>query len=351
MKKIKIIIFISAFILFILLGVIFWYELNINFKINSKSGYVKFQILPNQKMGIILDNLKKEKLISSTSAAYIYLNIQKPLFSFYPGEYRLYNGENLPALLNTFNKGPFYKIIYIPSGLRIAEEANVIRNELSVTNKQYKFSRSNFRLIAHKTFRNYYNYSFLSYIPSQGTLEGFLYPGYYTVPLNANAKYIIGKELSSFENNIFLKYKSLLIANTDNLSFYQNMVIASIVRRETLYNQGKSIVANIFIRRYFLGIPLGSDATVQYALGFDQSEGKWWRTNITLSDLNFKSPYNTRLYKGIPPTPICSPGINSILATFKSTPNNYLFFLAGKNGKLHFARTLAGQNANISKYL
>ena len=351
MKKIKIIIFILLFLFIISAGIFSWYEYNINFKNNINSKYINFSVNPNEKMGNILDSLKKDKLISSVSSAYIYLYVQQPLFSFYPGEYRVYKGENLSSLINTFNSGPFYKIIYIQSGLRISEQANVVRNQLSVANPKYAFSTSKFRNIAHFEFRKYYNYSFLNYIPQNATLEGFLYPGYYSVPLNANAEDVIKLELQSFQNNVFLKHESLFLHNSDNLSFYQNMVISSIVRRETIYNKGKSIVANIFIRRFFLGIPLGSDATVQYALGFDAQENTWWRSNITAQDLEVNSSYNTRLYRGIPPTPICSPGINSIMATFLSTPTNYLYFLAGKNGQLHFATSLAGQNANIAKYL
>ena len=351
MRKLKIAIVILVFLVLVFGALFYWYESNVDYVGGIKTSFINFSIYPNDNTGTILSELKKGNLISSVNVAYLYIYLQRPLFSFYPGEYRIYKNENLEALINTFNNGPFYKIIEIPSGLRIAEQANVIRNELSVDNPHYKFSTSNFRYIAHTSFRNLYSYNFLTYIPSNGTLEGFLYPGVYNVPLNANAEYIINLELMGFEKNIFSKYTNDLINNPDGLTFYQNMVIASIVRRETLYNSDKPIVANIFIRRYESGIPLGSDATVQYALGFDQSEGKWWRTNITSQDLSINSPYNTRLYKGIPPTPICSPGINSILATFNSKPNNYLFFVAGKNGHLHYARTLAGQNKNIQEYL
>jgi UPF0755 protein len=96
---------------------------------------------------------------------------------------------------------------------------------------------------------------------------------------------------------------------------------------------------------------LGSDATVQYFLGFDKREEKWWRINITAYDLQIQSSYNTRLNKGLPPTPICSPGINSIKDTFLSTPNSYWYFLSDKNGHIHYSQTSQGHIANIKKYL
>ncbi len=348
MKKISYII-LSLFLIIIIF--FYWYTSNINYENNIKSGYVNFTIGTKDSNTQILNDLKSQKLISSTKASLIYLYVQVPLFSFYPGEYRVYKKENFSQLITTFSRGPFYKKIIIPSGLRISEEANVVRNELSVNNSYYQFSTTDYRNIAHNLYRQYYNFDFFKYIPENSSLEGFLYPGSYEIPFNANAKYVINLELKAFDKYIFHKYKGLMLSGSDQLSLYQNMIIASIVRRETLYNSDKPIVANIFIRRYLSGIPLGSDVTVQYALGFDPSSNSWWRSPLTQSDLEINSPYNTRLYAGLPPTPICSPGYNSIISTFKSTPNKYLFFIADKEGHLHYAVNLSGQNANIAKYL
>ncbi|MHB8362079.1 MAG: endolytic transglycosylase MltG [Patescibacteria group bacterium] len=346
---------IIGIIVVVFLGIILFlyttYTSDINFKSNvSKNhGYIKFLVKPSEAQNSILNALKSNHVIKSVLAAKIYIDISNPFFVFQKGLYRIYNGENLKTFLDSFNKGPFYTTITLPSGLRIAEVANMIRNELSVNNPSYSFSITNFRYIAHNDAHSF-SYTFLNQIPGN-SLEGFLYPGTYEVPKNANAKYIINKELNSFENNVYIPYTKSQIANTDTLNFYQNIIIASIVRRETLYNQDKPLVANIFIRRHNAGIPLGSDATVQYMLGFDNSEQKWWRSNITAQDLSINSPYNTRLNAGLPPTPICSPGLVSIKSTFKSTPNPYWYFLSGKNGHLHYAITSQGQINNIQKYL
>lgn len=348
--KTKIILIIIFILIVIPVSFYSWFNNNLSYKSTFRVHYKKFVISNKEKEDDIISGLKTIHAISSSEAFKIYLNFENPLFTFKPGIYRIYNGENANNLLTTFENGSFYRELAIPSGLRISQTANVIRNELSVSNKYYKFSVSQFVSIAHNNISDFH-YTFLSYLPKGSTMEGFLYPGLYSVPLNANAKYIIGKELLSFENNIFKRFKGFLLTDSDKLSFYQNMIIASIVRRETLYNSDKPIVANIFIRRFLSGIPLGSDATVQYALGFDNKEQKWWRTNITPSDVAFNSPYNTRINKGLPPTPICSPGYNSIKSTLFSTPNNYWYFLSGPNGHLHYAVTSSGHINNIKKYL
>ena len=349
-KKLKIILIILFILISIPLSFYVWFNHNLSSKSRFNTAYIKFSIQNKETEKSIINNLKNIHAISSSLAFDIYLNFENPLFVFKKGIYRIYNGENAYSILNTFEKGSFYREILIPSGLRISQEANVIRNELSVSNKYYKFSTHEFVSIAHTGITDF-NYPFLSYIPKGSTLEGFLYPGLYEVPLNANAKYIMNKELLSFNNNIFTKFRGFLLSNVDKLSFYQNMIIASIVRRETLYNSDKPLVANIFIRRFFANIPLGSDATVQYMLGFDKNEQKWWRENITPSEIAINSPYNTRINKGLPPTPICSPSIYSIKATLFSTPNNYWYFLSGPSGHLHYSATSQGHINNIKKYL
>ncbi len=343
-----------SFLLFIVLVVTSFliYKNDIYSKNNIKSSYVDFKIATGDSERTVISNLYSDKLISSPFMMSIYMDLHNPLFVFDTGIYRIYKGENVPQMISTFKKGSFYKQLDIPSGLRIEEDAALIRNELDVNNKDYKFSVSEYINIAQNDISLFENdYSFMKYIPSGSSLEGFLYPDTYDVPLNITSEQMIKMQLSSFEKNVFEKYRNGLLNNSDGLSLYQTMIIASVVRRETLYDSDKPIVANIFIRRFTSGMALQSDATVQYALGFNQSEGTWWTRNITPSDLEITSPYNTRLYPGLPPTPICSPGSTSINATIHSTPNSYWYFVADSSGHLHYASTLAQQNANISEYL
>ena len=89
---------------------------------------------------------------------------------------------------------------------------------------------------------------------------------------------------------------------------------------------------------------LDIDATIQYALGF-------WKQDLTLEDLKIRSPYNTYLNPGLPPGPICNPGLASIQAAINPAKTDYLFYLADKNGVTYYAKTLDEHNANVAKYL
>ncbi len=97
---------------------------------------------------------------------------------------------------------------------------------------------------------------------------------------------------------------------------------------------------------------LKADATVQYALGYQEDKKIWWKQKVSLEDLQTPSLYNTYLHTGLPPSPISNPGLASLTAVADINPTiPYLFYIADKSGHIHFARTLEEHNANIEKYL
>ena len=96
---------------------------------------------------------------------------------------------------------------------------------------------------------------------------------------------------------------------------------------------------------------LDIDATVQYALGYQPKEKTWWKKDLTLEDLETESPYNTYTNPGLPPTAISNPGLSSMEAVMIAPENDYIYYIADKTGKSHFARNFEEHAANIEKYL
>jgi len=103
------------------------------------------------------------------------------------------------------------------------------------------------------------------------------------------------------------------------------------------------MIAGIYYNRLELGMTLGADPTVLYALGD-------WSTVLTADNLAIDSPYNTRINTGLPPGPICNPGLDAIKATLDPAETDYLFFLTNKDGIMRYARTNAEHNANKATY-
>ena len=125
---------------------------------------------------------------------------------------------------------------------------------------------------------------------------------------------------------------------------YEALILASIIEKETGVASERREIAGVFIRRLNKGMKLQTDPTVIYGLG-ESFDG-----NIRRRDLLHNTPYNTYVHKGLPPTPICMPGIKAIQAALHPKPGNSLYFVAKGGGYHHFSATLREHNRAVSKY-
>jgi UPF0755 protein len=83
----------------------------------------------------------------------------------------------------------------------------------------------------------------------------------------------------------------------------------------------------------------------------DVSDFNWWPKDLTEEDIKIENPYNTRVNVGLPPTPICNPGLSAILSVLNYEDSPYYYYLTAKDGTTHYARTISEHNQNIAKYL
>ena len=134
----------------------------------------------------------------------------------------------------------------------------------------------------------------------------------------------------------------------EGITFYQAMIVASIVEREAAIDSERPIIASVYYNRLrgIPPLPLQSDPTVQYAIGQD---GNWW-PELLPPDLPRASPYNTYLVNGLPPGPICNPSLKSIQAALSPAQTDYLYFVAKGDGTHAFARTYEEHLENVQKY-
>lgn len=171
--------------------------------------------------------------------------------------------------------------------------------------------------------------------------EGRLFPDTYAVPANFTEIDLVNLMLQNYEEKI-APLKTELESN--NLTEAEVINLASIVEREANTIESMKLVAGILSKRLALGMPLQADATMEYILEKDLQD-------LTADDLKIDTPYNTYLYKGLPPTPIGNPGLSSILAVINPEPSDYLFYLTDENGVFHYAETFDEHKQNIARYL
>jgi UPF0755 protein len=168
------------------------------------------------------------------------------------------------------------------------------------------------------------DYPFLASLPPEATLEGFLFPDSYRAPVDADARYLVETMLANFDRRVTPTMRQAYGAQ--GLTVFEAVILASIVEREAVVAAERPLMAGVFLNRVAQGMRLEADPTVQYALGQQQSGG-WWKSPLSLADLQIDSPYNTYRYTGLPPGPIANPGLASLQALAEPAQTDYLFFV------------------------
>lgn len=182
-------------------------------------------------------------------------------------------------------------------------------------------------------------YPFLTALPSDASLEGYLFPDTYRVYADQLPQSLIAKQLDEFAKR---EPQLSADARAAGRSLSDVVILASIVEKEVSDPADRKIVAGIFWNRLKLGMALQSDATVNYITNGG-------RTRPTLDDLETESAYNTYKHPGLPPGPISNPGDTALDAAVHPTATSYLYFLTDDAGRTYFARTFAEHQQNRIK--
>jgi UPF0755 protein len=188
--------------------------------------------------------------------------------------------------------------------------------------------------------------------PPPPRLEGYLFPETYEVPQRVAGTHAAELMVRMFSQRVG---DQLRTANPpEKLTARDLLTLASIVEREAKVPGERPTIASVYFNRLAKGLPLQADPTVQYAVatrdGPAAAAYNYWRP-LQPADLEVDSPYNTYLYPGLPPGPICNPGEASIKAVLQPAKTDYLYFVAKTDGSGEhlFARTLEEHNANVAK--
>lgn len=171
--------------------------------------------------------------------------------------------------------------------------------------------------------------------------EGFLFPDTYAFDRGMDAAAILQKMAGQFR----AKVSAELIAKASDQGFtlLQWVTLASIIEKETGLKSEMPLVAAVFRNRLKRKMPLQSDPTVIY--GIEHFDG-----NLTRRHLERQNPYNTYLNRGLPPGPICSPGLDALQAALNPAPVTYLYFVSRNDGSHHFSETLPEHSRAVRKY-
>ncbi|WP_322796937.1 endolytic transglycosylase MltG [Tepidiforma sp.] len=192
------------------------------------------------------------------------------------------------------------------------------------------------------------------YLPPGASLQGYLFPDTYILPVDATMDDLVAYMIETLDRRFTPELRQAALAN--GLNPHEALTLASIVEREAVIPAERPLIAGVFYNRLAAGDRLGADPTVQFAVAQDPAsvrEFGWWKKELTIVDLENPSPYNTRLFPGLPPGPICNPGLASIEAVARPEKTDYYYFVADAkagDGSHRFAVTFAEHERNIALY-
>jgi UPF0755 protein len=293
-----------------------------------------FVIARGENAGEIARRLEGDGIVSSALAFEFVLYETQKQEALQSGTYQVSPAFTPRELARLFEKAPGDQVLLrLIEGWRLSEIATAVEKAFPKITKDAFLSAA---VVGDR--KN----SVLAGLDAKTSLEGFLFPDTYFLKPDATAAQIVDILLAQFEQRAGATLRTAAAAR--KMTVYDLVKLASIVEREARDRAESAAIAGVYQNRLDIGMKLDADPTIQYA------KGDWGE--LALPDLQLTSPYNTYLNAGLPPTPICAPGLAALEGAARPEGHDFLFFVAKSDGTggHAFAKTLEEHEANRVKY-
>lgn len=317
---IRVVVFITLIILCLGLGVVWWFDATSAVNTADTSSKI-FVVGEGESVRTIATRLKNAGIIKDQIGFFLLVKLMRLENILQAGDFRLSPAMSAREVASELTHGTLDVWVTTLEGWRVEEMALKLAQELAIPESEFlKVAR-----------------------------EGYMFPDTYLVPKDASAASISALFAENFEDKVTPEIRAGI--ENQNLTLEEGVVLASIVEREGRTDTDRPVIAGILLNRLRDGHPLQADATLQYVLGYQNTDKTWWKKSLYDEDKKIRSPYNTYLNNGLPPAPISNPGLAAIRAVAFPEDTDYYYYIHDPEGAVHFAETLAEHNANVSKYL
>ena len=245
------------------------------------------------------------------------------------GEYRFDHPARLTEVYSRIRRGDVYtRTLVIPEGFNIFDIAKAVEGAgLGSAGNFLTAEKQHVELIRELN-------------PGAQSLEGFLFPDTYRFSRHATPEMMLATMVKRFTQ------MAAKLGLENGADVKRVVTMASLVEKEVHIDAERALVAGVFENRLTAGMPLQTDPAVVYA---SMLRGTWTGV-IHQSELHTDSPYNTYVHTGLPPGPICNPGVAALKAAMHPAQTEYMFFVADTNGATKFSRLMNEHNANVAQY-
>ncbi len=310
---------------------------------------VEFRVELGETGRSISERLEAMGLIRDAGLFRLYLRVNNLEQKLEAGKFTLSPAMNVPEIAEALQQARREDILVrIPEGKRAEEIAQILEDAgvLQAADFMAAVRSGDLNLLGLP------DYPLLRDKPPGASFEGYLFPDTYRMPADAEPADVLAQMFDNLESKIEQKDRDAVAAS--GRTFFQVMILASIVEREAARDDERPLIASTYLNRLgpvcekeVFGY-LAADPTVQYAMGYDPEQGTWWPTVPNVEDyLKVNSPYNTYLYPGLPPGPISNPGLASIKAAIYPAQTSYCYFVATGDGRHVFSETGAEHELNV----
>ena len=278
-------------------------------------------IKPGTTASEISDRLMQLGVIDSRLRFWWLMKLQGDASKFKTGTYAFAPHMDEQAVLDKLVAGDTTVVKFtIPEGFGIKEIAKRLADEGLVDEQEFLAEAKDFAPYDYMKKRPNVRYA----------AEGYLFPDTYVIHSDVSAEGIMKMMAEDFDTRLTPALRQQAAAK--GLSIHDLITLASLVEKEARYDEDRPIIAQVFFKRLQMGMPLQSDTTLQYLMAGPKED-------VSIEDTKIDSPYNTYQHEGLPPGPIASPGMKSILAVLNPANTDYLYFVADRQGHNHYSQT------------
>lgn len=304
-----------------------WYEYSLNPRDASDKTLYTIKIEPGMGANDIANLLEEKSIIRSSTAFNWYLTRSGSRNTLKAGTYRFspeMSSEEIAKMLANGETATI-RVTFIP-GYRLDQNIDAM--------VEAGFKRTD----VESALKQDYDYPVLADKPKNASLEGYLYPETFIVDFDSSPQLVIDKALGHFNQLVTDDIKRKL--KKQGLTLHEGMILASIVYKEGGTEVDQRKIAQVFLTRLDRDMKLEADPTFKYAAALSGED----------PSPRIDSPYNTRLYEGLPPGPIGNFQISALEAVANPAKTDFLYFVAGDNGNVYFSKTLEQHEENTDKY-
>lgn len=278
-------------------------------------------VKPGTTASEISDRLMQLGVIDTRLRFWWLMKLQGDASKFKTGTYAFTPHMDEQAVLDKLVAGDTTVVKFtIPEGFGIKEIAKRLADEGLVDEQEFLAEAKDFAPYDYMKKRPNVRYA----------AEGYLFPDTYVIHSDVSAEGIMKMMAEDFDTRLTPALRQQAAAK--GLSIHDLITLASLVEKEARYDEDRPIIAQVFFKRLQMGMPLQSDTTLQYLMAGPKED-------VSIEDTKIDSPYNTYQHEGLPPGPIASPGMKSILAVLNPANTDYLYFVADRQGHNHYSQT------------